>query len=52
MVLDGHLIWQTGHGSPTEHLAFSPDGSTLAVAANDGSLSLWDRDGAALGKAA
>jgi hypothetical protein len=49
---DGHLIWQTGHGSPAEHLAFSPAGSTLATAANDGGLSLWDRDGAVLGKAA
>ena len=49
---DGHLIWQTGHGSPAEHLAFSPDGSTLAAAANDGSLSLWDHGGAVLGKAA
>jgi len=49
---DGHLIWQTGHGSPAEHLAFSPDGSTLATAANDGGLSLWDRRGALLGQAA
>ena len=49
---DGHLIWQTGHGSPAEHLAFSPDGSTLAAAADDGRLSLWDRGGALLGKAA
>jgi WD40 repeat protein len=49
---DGHLIWQTGHGSPAEHLAFSPDGSTLATAADDGRLSLWDRGGALLGTAA
>jgi WD40 repeat protein len=49
---DGHLIWQTGHGSPAEHLAFSPDGSALAAAADDGRLSLWDRGGALLGKAA
>jgi hypothetical protein len=49
---DGHLIWQTRHGSPAEHLAFSPDGSTLSAAAKDGSLSLWDRSGAVLGKAA
>src|SRR5271166_495412 len=49
---DGHLIWQTGYGSPAEHLAFSPDGSTLDAAANDGSLSLWDHGGAVLGKAA
>src|SRR6185437_7355134 len=49
---DGHLIWQTGHGSPAEHLAFSPDGSTLAAAADDGRLSLWDRGGALLGTAA
>lgn len=49
---DGHLIWQNGHGSPTEHLAFSPDGSTLAAAADDGRLSLWNRGGALLGRAA
>ena len=49
---DGHLIWQTGHSSPAEHLAFSPDGSALAAAADDGRLSLWDRGGAFLGKAA
>jgi WD40 repeat protein len=49
---DGHLIWQTGHGSPAEHLAFSPDGSALAAAAEDSRLSLWDRGGAFLGKAA
>jgi WD40 repeat protein len=49
---DGQLIWQTGHGSPAEHLAFSPDGSVLAAAANDGGLSLWDRDGALSGRAA
>jgi hypothetical protein len=48
---DGHLVWQTGHGSPVEHLAFSPDGSALAAAANDGGLSLWDRGGALAGKA-
>jgi WD40 repeat protein len=49
---DSHLIWQTGHGSPAKHLAFSPDGSTLAVAADDGRLSLWDRGGALVGQAA
>ena len=49
---DGHLVRQTGHGSPVEHLAFSPDGSALAAAANDGGLSLWDRSGALAGKAA
>ena len=49
---DGHLVWQTGHGSPVEHLAFSPDGSALAAAANGGGLSLWDRGGALAGKAA
>ena len=48
---DGHLMWQTGHGSPVEYLAFSPDGSVLAVAANAGGLSLWDRGGALAGKA-
>ena len=47
---NGELMRRADQGSPVEYLAFAPDGTWLATASVDGTLSLWDRDGASAGK--
>lgn len=49
---EGKLLRRQGYGAPVEHVAFTPDGSLLAAAASDGTLSLLDREGALVGQAA